>query len=554
MSPLARILAVAGLAALAACKPSDSETKAPPAPALELIFTYGSEKEEWINAATAAFHADGARSALKGKKILVRTIPMGSGECIDEIIDGTRQAHLTSPASLAFIKLGNARWRAKTGKDLIGTTDNLVLSPVVIAMWAPMAQAIGVGSKPVGWAELLALARSTKGWSAYEKPQWGRFKFGHTHPQYSNSGLISIFAEVYAAAGKTSALQLSDLEKPEVARFVGDIEKSVVHYGSSTGFFGKKMFANGPEYLSAAVLYENMVIEANSGKYPLQFPLTAVYPKEGTFWSDHPAGIVEREWVTAEHREAAKAYLQFLLDRPQQERALSFGFRPASPEIALAAPIDAAHGVNPKEPQTTLEVPSAEVIDGIVRLWEKHKKHADVALVIDVSGSMKEEQKIVFARQGARQFVDLMKDEDTLSLLTFSSTTAWAQKGLPLRSGRSRINEQIDSLIAEGGTALYDAVDVAYQYVSERTSPDRITSVVVLTDGEDTHSKLKLDALLRRIKLDSERRPIRVFTIGYGSGAAKSVLQAIADATEARFFSGTTKNIQAVFKDISTFF
>jgi Ca-activated chloride channel family protein len=555
-----------GLLLLAACDSRTPESKGGPgtnAPsstsarstdAIQLTFTYGSEKEDWIKEATAAFNVDAAKGSLKGKKIVVDAIPMGSGECIDELVDGTRKAHLTSPASAAFIKLGNARWRAKTGKDLIESTENLVLSPVVIALWKPMAQALGAGAKPVGWAELLALARTEQGWAAYDKPQWGHFKFGHTHPQFSNSGLISLFAEVYAAAGKTSGLKLEDLEKPEVMRFIGDIERSVVHYGSSTGFFGKKMFANGPEYLSAAVLYENMIIEANSGKYSLQFPLTAVYPKEGTFWSDHPAGVVEREWVTPEQREAAKVYLQFLLQRSQQERAMFYGFRPASPEIALAEPIDAAHGVNPKEPQTTLEVPSAEVIDGVVQLWQKHKKHADVALVIDVSGSMREEQKLRYAREGARQFVAMMKDEDTLSLMTFNARPVWARQSVPLRGGREKINEQLDSLLADGGTALYDAVDSAYQFIARRSSPDRISAVVVLTDGADTDSNMKLDQLLQRVKLDSEKRPIRVFTIGYGKDAVKSVLQSIADVSQARYFSGTQKNIEAVFKDISTFF
>src|SRR6202007_2966678 len=125
----------------------------------------------------------------------------------------------------------------------------------------PMAEAIGWGKKPVGWADILALAQKKEGWAAYNFPQWGAFKFGHTHPEYSNSGLISLFAEVYAGAGKVKGLTDADVKDEKVARFLGDIERSVVHYGASTGFFGNKMFANGPQYLSAAVLYENMVIE-----------------------------------------------------------------------------------------------------------------------------------------------------------------------------------------------------------------------------------------------------------------------------------------------------
>ena len=281
---------------------------------LDLLFTYGSEKQAWVEMVTSDFNRRGVKTG-SGKAIRVTAQAKGSGDCLDEIIAGANQAHVTSPASSAFIKLGNAQWRAKTGKDLISTTENLVLSPVVIAMWKPMAEAIGWGTKPVGWAEILALSTELQGWAARGMPQWGAFRFGHTHPQFSNSGLISLFAEVYAATGKQGGLVPADLERPEVGRYLGDIERSVVHYGSSTGFFGKKMFANGPGYISAAVLYENMVIESSA--QPLAFPIVAIYPKEGTFWSDHPAGIVEREWVTPEHRDAARKYLDFLLAREQ---------------------------------------------------------------------------------------------------------------------------------------------------------------------------------------------------------------------------------------------
>jgi Ca-activated chloride channel family protein len=87
------------------------------------------------------------------------------------------------------------------------------------------------------------------------------------------------------------------------------------------------MFANGPRYLSAAVMYESLVVQSYS-EPNLAFPVVAVYPKEGTFWSDHPVAIVDREWVTPEKREASEIYIKFLLDNPQQLKALKSGFRP----------------------------------------------------------------------------------------------------------------------------------------------------------------------------------------------------------------------------------
>src|ERR1044071_6068798 len=72
-----------------------------PKDALQLVFTYGSEKEKWIKDVTAQFNAEQHKTS-KGKIIFVDAIPMGSGECIDELLSGRRQAHLTSPASAAF--------------------------------------------------------------------------------------------------------------------------------------------------------------------------------------------------------------------------------------------------------------------------------------------------------------------------------------------------------------------------------------------------------------------------------------------------------------------
>ena len=556
---LALLLFVFLFLSLSGCKKQNSSpqegasSEQAPADSLELVFPYGSEKEKWIGDVTRDFNQHHIKTQ-RGKTIFVRALPMGSGETIDNILSGRLQAHLASPASAAFIKLGNAESRSKTGKDLIASTDNLVLSPVVIAMWKPMAEAIGWGKKPVGWADILALSRNEKGWQSYGYPQWGKFKFGHTHPEYSNSGLISLFAETYAASGKTAGLTLADLDKPQFKQFFGGVEQSVVHYGSSTGFFGRKMFANGPEYLSAAVLYESMVVESYSQEN-LAFPIVAIYPKEGTFWSDHPVGVVERDWVTPEHREAAKIYIQYLLARPQQLKAIQYGFRPALVDLPLAAPLDAAHGMNPKEPKTTLQVPSADIINGILQVWRAQKKHSNVVLVLDTSGSMNEEGKIQNAREGAKQLVQLLDDGDTFSFLPFSSELHWAQRNASVKNERANLTTQIDSLFAGGGTALYDSIDAAYQQLaSAGPGESKIEAVVVLTDGEDTESKMKLEQLMERIKFNGETRAIHIFTIAYGRDARKDILQKIADATQAKFYVGTPQNIVEVFRDISTFF
>lgn len=555
------ILAILGAAwiftrdAASGAAPTDPSgaSQVPDPGAIPVLMLYGSEKQAWIEAVTTEFNARKVQVA--GQPVQVIAKAMGSGELMDEVLAGRQQATLVSPASSAFIALANAKSRTATGKDLVPQAENVVLSPVVIAMWQPMAEALGWPGTKIGWADVLKIAQDPRGWATKGQAQWGRFRFGHTHPEYSNSGLQTLLAEVYAGSGKVAGLTLADVTKPDVGTFVQGIERSVVHYGSSTGFFAKRMFAAGPSTLSAAVLYENLVIEANAAERKPSFPVVAIYPKEGTFWSDHPTGLVDRPWVTAQQKEAAKAYVKFLLDRPQQERAMTFGFRPAAVEVALGAPIDQAHGVDPKEPATTLEVPAAEVIDGAISLWRQRKKPAHVVLAIDTSGSMEDDRKIVHAREGAKDFVDLLGEGDRLSILTFNSSVSWVTEGEKLDANRPRASQIAGSLIAGGSTSLYDAVDSAVKRLEQDKDAGQITAVVVLSDGADTTSKTKLADLLGRLDPGPEGGSgIRVFTIGYGKDAKGDVLKKIAEITQGKFYAGTTNDIRAVFRDIATFF
>jgi Ca-activated chloride channel family protein len=227
--------------------------------------------------------------------------------------------------------------------------------------------------------------------------------------------------------------------------------------------------------------------------------------------------------------------------------------------VRVGAPIDPAHGVDAKEPSTTLEVPSPEVIDSIRRLWLEKKKSAEVVLVFDTSGSMNEDQKIQNAREGAKQLVSLLTDNDTFSLLPFNNNLSWASQDVALKQGRTQSLETIGSLFASGGTALYDSIAAGYAHLQARqtSDPDRdskIRALVVLTDGADTSSQLQYAQLMDQIRYDGEQHTIRVFTIAYGRDAKQDILRDIAEATKAKSYEGTPKNITDVFRDISTFF
>ena len=91
------------------------------------------------------------------------------------------------------------------------------------------------------------------------------------------------------------------------------------------------------------------------------------------------------------------------------------------------------------------------------------------------------------------------------------------------------------------------------QMTAQAVPPDEIAAIILLSDGADTQSQLKLEALLPLIAFDAERRPVRIFTIGYGKQAPE-ILRKIAESTQAKNYTGDKDTIRAVFRDIATFF
>jgi Ca-activated chloride channel family protein len=522
-------------------------------PGVRVLVAYGSEKKAWLEEQMAAFNARGPRLA-SGVAYRVEGKAMGSGEAMQDILDGRLQPAVFSPASAAYLSLLNHAWLSRPGhtRPLAPPGESVVISPIVIAMWRPMAEALGWPREPIGWSDIIAIGRDPAGWAGKGHPQWGRFKLGHTHPEYSTSGLLAVLAEAHAGAGKTRRLDPADLRSPRTAAFIAAVEGAVVHYGKSTGFFADKMRQRGPSYLSAAVLYENLVIESYAA--PGELPLVAVYPREGTFWADHPYAVLgDAPWMTPLLREGAEAFLAHLKARPAQERALALGFRPADPAVPVTAPIDAAHGVDPRQPQTLLEVPEAPALDQLLATWRASKKSSDVTLVFDKSGSMRG-RPLVQAKAGARAFLDGLAPRDTVTLQFFDSQIYPA---LGPRGGgdRGALVSEIDGTSAGGGTALYDAVIVAYDRanVRARAEPDRIHALVVMTDGNDEGSRATLDAVKGKLAGEDEA-PVKVFTIAYGAEAAGGPLAAIAEAGRGSPSTGTVDDIVQVYRDIASFF
>ena len=177
-------------------------------------------------------------------------------------------------------------------------------------------------------------------------------------------------------------------------------------------------------------------------------------------------------------------------------------------------------------------------------------------LVLDTSGSMNEEGKIQSAREGLKQLVQLLDDGDTFSFPCPSAPDYTGRSEMRPSKPNAQIWQRRStnfSLVV--GTTLYDAIGSAYQQLaSARPGESKIEAVVVLTDGEDTQSKMKLGTVdgAHQVQWRELRPSINTISL-VAEDACKDILQKIADATRAKFYVGTPQNIVEVFRDISTF-
>ncbi|MFB2351372.1 substrate-binding domain-containing protein, partial [Priestia megaterium] len=72
--------------------------------------------------------------------------------------------------------------------------------------------------------------------------------------------------------------------------------------------------------------------------------LVAIYPAEGSLWSDNPATVLKASWVTPEQAKASEAFVAFLHTRAAQEVLPKYGFRPLMEGVPVEAHLNADVG------------------------------------------------------------------------------------------------------------------------------------------------------------------------------------------------------------------
>jgi Ca-activated chloride channel family protein len=151
----------------------------------------------------------------------------------------------------------------------------------------------------------------------------------------------------------------------------------------------------------------------------------------------------------------------------------------------------------------------------------------DLMVLLDTSSSMGLHLRLV--QRAAINLIRGLKPQDRAAVVLFNDN---AQLKEPLTSDIGRLESAIRGASARGTTALYEALYVAQHELARARPPDgdvRRQAVVVLTDGDDTRSRLSYADVLEQAR----RSPVTIFTVT--PSATRDPLRRVADDQVIRF-------------------
>jgi Ca-activated chloride channel family protein len=523
----------------------DGDEVATPNPEAALVVAYSPEVESTFTTLVDKFNEQGFQTP-DGERMRVEAVALDPESMVEAVLNGSALFQAMTPDSSVWLGQLDKEWSQQAGGDAtaVGETVRYAISPVVIAMWEDLAREMGWPERAVSWQDLLVRAQTDP-------------DFRWSHPSTSSaSGLLATLAEFYAGAGKTRGLTIEDVQEQETLDYVAALEKTVRYYGEGDEpAIIEQALKEGKAFLDAFVVQEQMVIYYNTHRQG-QERLVALYPAEGALWEDHPLALLETSELTPFHRQVFAEFRDYLLSPEAQQLILRQGYRPADLTTTLdspESPLSADNGVDPTEPKTTLQVPNASVIAVVRDVWWYTKRHTNVYLVVDTSGSMRGD-KLAQAQSALFVFLDQIQgDAERVGLIQFSTEVRVPVYLDELGNNRAALVSAVSQLQAQGETALLDGVYEAYARLQDLGDTERINAVVVMTDGQENNSRIRLNRLVNELSKESEVEVV-VFCIAYGSDADIDTLRQIAEPTGGQVRSGDLETIRDLYKILSTYF
>ncbi|NED14452.1 von Willebrand factor type A domain-containing protein [Streptomyces sp. SID9124] len=142
---------------------------------------------------------------------------------------------------------------------------------------------------------------------------------------------------------------------------------------------------------------------------------------------------------------------------------------------------------------------------------------AALTFVVDVSGSMNSPDRLGLVRTSLGILTDELRDEDSISLVTFSDEAETVLPMTRLKGHRGRIRDAVDSMEAAESTNVGAGIERGYEEAVEGRRKGANNRVVLLSDALANTGDTDAGDILERI--DSARREYGITLFGVGVGS-----------------------------------
>ncbi|MBE9005192.1 VWA domain-containing protein [Fortiea sp. LEGE XX443] len=534
---------------------------------LKVKFLVGSALGDFCNQAAKNFNATQPKLD-NGKAFQVQCEAMGSGDVVttvvalaDQLQKGTMQAD--APDFPTIISLDGDIYHSQLiyrmnqlfpGKNYIPEiTESQLIANTPMVFMAQADVASGLRKVPDPY-KVLVTAKTHRDIDPAAPPL--TVNYVHSAPTRSNSGLQTLVAQYASVSNKRpEEVTVADVQKfqPQIQQ----IQSKITRYGVSTNSLAQAMVKNGSFWASVGSVYESSVIVANSGLQAGQQRYEAVYPK-ATFTSNMRAIVPNAPWVSVDEKAAAEKFIAYWRSPDTQKIATDLGLRPGTPGVALGAKFTPEFGVEAQAKYDSLRTPKPEVVDAMLKSWqETAKKPSLVVVVVDSSGSMSG-NKLPAVQSTLQNYIKNLGTKEQIALIDFDSEIRQPVLVDGTPQGRDRGYQFVNGLQANGGTKLYDAALQARNWLQQNLRQNAINGVLILTDGEDAGSTIKLDELeteLKKSNFSTDQR-IAFFTVGYGEEGEfnPDVLKKIAELNGGYYSQGNPETISRLMADLQVEF
>ncbi|CAF0828047.1 unnamed protein product [Didymodactylos carnosus] len=178
----------------------------------------------------------------------------------------------------------------------------------------------------------------------------------------------------------------------------------------------------------------------------------------------------------------------------------------------------------------------------------------NLVLILDRSGSMRHNQKIIFAKRAISSVLNLLHDDDVVHLVAYDSEASIIFENARA-SARQALHPVIDKIETGGSTNISGGIDVGANLLEKYTYHGFSRRMFVFSDGH-ANIGLKTRGELTNLVAGYNKKGIITDSFGIGADFDAEIMKGIADSGGAKFFflesaqvieSLVTKALMSVF-------